>query len=333
MRRLSALILLLLTCSCTSNSNDFYFASSWDKNLIRVTPDRFDERKFVIGQIDAIDRPDLLLMGSSRLMQADSKMFSSKIQMFNAAISVGTIPDFAAIWQEIKNENKSPKYVIISLDPWVFNRNNQRNEWKSNEKLYQQFQSGHVDLTIQRIKKYASNFLRKSNEWPVTSRSEMQREESGKRGDGSTVYPESYNRPQSVLEVHTKAQRYLRGCVFSMCDWEFDEKNYQTLLSLLRDFYSRKIEVLLILPPYHPIVYRELMKKDEYKNPLMQVRDAYEKKLKSESNIAYEFCDILDPSTAGCDEGEFTDGMHYQYSCMQKIIQSCVGKFNHALLP
>lgn len=333
---LSSIFFLSLT-SCKSvpdpSPNEFHFLQNWDKNDVRLVPPKFDERKFVIAHLSVVKKIDVLFMGSSRIMEVNSDLFREDVNMFNSSISVGVIQDFAAIWQSIKNQAKVPGYFIISLDPWVFNKNNRRNEWRSNQKLYDQFLN-HVKISKWEMwKSSLFSFQKKPNDWSVVPESEMQSTQRGKRGDGSFVFERPIPRSDQDRYVLGQAQKYLQGCIFSICDWEFDENQYQVLVQLLQEIQSQGAKVLLILPPYHPFVYNKLYQAtDSYRGILPGVEQTLSIRLKNEPGVAFDFCNVLNPVTVGCRLDEFTDGMHYQQSCAEKMIKFCAGKFIDGLL-
>lgn len=332
----SYLFLLSLTfCNSipVSSSNEFYFLQNWSKDEVRIVPAKFDERKFVIAQLEAVQKINMLLMGSSRIMEVDSNLFREDVNMFNSSISVGVIQDFAAIWQGLKNQSKIPEYFIISLDPWVFNKNNRRNEWRSNQKLYDQFLN-HVKISKWEMWKHSLfSPPKKPNDWSVVPESEMKSTQRGKRGDGSFVFERPIPRSDQDRYVRGEAQKYLQGCIFSICDWEFDEHQYQVLVQLLQEIQSQGGKVLLILPPYHPLVYNKLYQaNDSYRGILPGVEQTLTTRLKKEPGLTFDFCNALNAEAIGCRLDEFTDGMHYQQSCAEKMVKFCAGKFMDGLL-
>lgn len=333
-------IAALFFISCSKETNPFGINGTWGEKEVFITVPTDDERLFVLAQMHYIPTPKILLMGSSRLMLADFAMFNKEHSLFNSSISVAVIQDMAAIWQSLKKQKKIPDYFVISLDPWIFNRNNGRTEWKSIQKQYHDFLDSYPEPCWKRYYRRLFSKFRlwttgshQMNSMNIVNESEVKPEQSGKRGDGSHVYPTDYINESDSKKIRKKVDEYLQGCVFSMCNWEFNEEVYQALVSFLRDVQAYGGNILLILPPYHPNVYKKLyVNEGQYRKALLEVENVYQSRLQSEKDLQINFCNVLDPAKTNCDQDEFIDGMHYRKSCTEKIIKACVGKYMPNLL-
>lgn len=236
------------------------------QNYVLELPESFNERKYILSHLEMIPKPDVLVLGSSRIMLIDSKMFKDNLSIFSAGVSVATIPDIIAIWQHVKNLGKIPKYLIIYIDPWVFNTNNEQQNWKINENLYKQFETG-APLSQNKISSEVNSLANYS----FIPESDLPPTREGRRVDGSLIYPADFTKIKNPIEIKKKTDEYLEGCVFCLCDWKFDENVYQMLVKLLIDIKRTGTPVLIVLPPYQHHVYKTLKKKKPYKNILAEV--------------------------------------------------------------
>ncbi len=112
---------------------------------IRIFPTNFDERSIKVSHINFIEKPDVLLLGSSRMAPVSSIFFKKDLKIFNAGLSSASFEDYIAIWQDMKQLGKNPKKVIIFMDPWLFNStaNNKATGWHFIGKYVENFYSDH----------------------------------------------------------------------------------------------------------------------------------------------------------------------------------------------
>jgi len=97
------------------------FSRELDKDEVRIYPKNFDERTAKISHLKFIDSPQILFLGSSRVLLVSSDMFDSNVKFFNGGMSTAIVEDFIAIWQTLKELKKTPSQVVIFIDPWLFN--------------------------------------------------------------------------------------------------------------------------------------------------------------------------------------------------------------------
>ena len=338
----------------TRKGGTFDFQQNWNKDEIFITPDNFDERLYVISHLKVIPKPDILLLGSSRVMLVDSQMFNKDLSIFNAGVSGASIQDYIAIWQFLKNKDKLPTYLVIFLDAWVFNKNNGQLRWQTNLELYEQF-SGSPSLktspliALKRAKRsileiadlFTWSILEKSllilrggiYQTGIVKVNKLPSEAKGKRFDGSLIYPVKLTQVPSLEEISKKSLEYTKGHIYSLYNWKFDENAYQDLTKLLKDVHEHGIRTLIVLPPYQHLTLKKLSELPDYKEALPTTKNTITTRLAKESEISFDFCNALDPVENGCAETEFMDGMHMLRICAEKVTIKCLESFNKDLLP
>ncbi|MBI5122007.1 MAG: hypothetical protein HZA67_13475 [Rhodospirillales bacterium] len=87
------------------------------------------ERENVDEYIKIMPRPDIAVLGSSRMLPISSASFPG-YRFVNLAMSNASVEDSVATYNLLFENNKLPRLVIITFEDWVFNRNNKLKEWK-----------------------------------------------------------------------------------------------------------------------------------------------------------------------------------------------------------
>ena len=78
----------------------------------------FKDRLFQEHAASIIDRPQTLILGSSRIQQIDSTICGDTT--WNAGVSSATTQDICALYQIFSEQGKLGDRVIIGIDLWTF---------------------------------------------------------------------------------------------------------------------------------------------------------------------------------------------------------------------
>ena len=101
-----------------------------------IFSNRVDERQFIKNRIIFENNEiDALIVGSSRLMQVSNKIYKRKL--LNLSVSGASLEDQITI-TEMALEKFDPEKIILGADPWLFNKFNGQNRWKSISDEYYQ---------------------------------------------------------------------------------------------------------------------------------------------------------------------------------------------------
>ena len=249
---------------------EFSLATSLEsKSHIYFT--NMNERKFIKGRLRGnLSNADVVCVGSSRLMQMNSTMIDGKL--FNFSVSGASIEDIFAISLESVAKVK-PKSIYIGLDPWIVNRNNNQERYKSISDIYE-YWFNELGSENTNIEPYLSNlkgsisrssletFLSKihtvlsqssNTSTPLNGKQEAIAKKSY---DGSHIYDSKY----SNLGNDIIYEQFNDWISYGMNDFVYDQRTELILLKLLRYLTSIDLNVSLVLSPYHPEFYKKIQK-------------------------------------------------------------------------
>jgi hypothetical protein len=223
--------------------------------------------------------PDIIALGSSRAKVLTGNDLNSD-NFRNNGVSGASLEDYLAILGMYDVSGKLPKEVIIIVDPWIFNKHNGQLGWQdvSNEANYilGKINGNHFRKTKSERKlsaifslQYALENYRKSSANIVTT-TETVKKHTGLilRSDGSIEYGiESEN--MSAAEIEGRARGYCRYPIFGLNNFDkIDEELLKNFLDTINYLKEKKINVVIVLPPYHPIVYKVFSTDKRYRNVL-----------------------------------------------------------------
>ena len=309
-----------LTVIASKNIEAFYA-----KNLSKskyIYFENMDERKFTQYRIAYEQgKVDIIVMGSSRLMQLGSNSF--KRPTLNLSVSGASVEDLVAFIPESVNKFKA-SVVYIGADPWLFNKksgqtrftsvNNMYSFWKkkiqeNNQKSILFTDSYNYQVNENWLQSVYSNFnLHKNNKIDGVAESI-----SKKANDGLHIYNKNYAN-QNLSEIR---KNFPSNLTYSMNNYEFDYKARDTYINLIKYLKEMNIEVILVLAPYHP----ELSKLMETQNPRFKKIENDFKGIASNLNIkilgSYDVAKI----SKKLNSNDFYDGMHPKGSLMNFIVK------------
>ena len=280
-------------------------------------------------------KSDVIVIGSSRSMQLRKRFFlKDEINFFNYSVSGASLEDYIAIIGTYEMMHRYiPSTIILGIDPWIFNKNNGRNSWKSLKKYYDyeinkfyKKQKNNTPITINTTKwKQLINYdytisnikslrnLTKNNKKMFYITDTIDIDDSIKENDGSIHYPYAIR--------YIKTENAKRAAISSTKGNVFSLENYKKLSNLLlfeefiKYLKSKNIKIIFFLPPYNPISYDILIK-----NPKYSIINDVEKYLidfAEKNNI--EIKGSYNPHIYNFKYTDFSDGMHGKDIVSQKI--------------
>jgi hypothetical protein len=288
----------------------------------------YDERilqKKLINKLDV--SPYVLILGSSRTMLINSTYFNDK-KVINNSVSGASIEDLIAIFQIYKTKNILPEKIILGIDPWLFNENNNQTRWQSLSKEYYRFvnksSEGKESILNDKVKQlFSLSYFQASfrnipnviigNSDPIATE-ELYNQSVTKLVDGSFAYGKRM-REASKEEVNNRAQSYISDKIYSIEDFKEISPDIIAEFELLYLMILQSdIELSFFLSPYHPIVY-EAIEKDY---PIVLQVETVILNLAKENNIKY--LGSFNPRILGIDSEGFYDGMHSKEETIKKIM-------------
>ena len=288
-----------------------------------------DERNFQSSRLSLpLRNVETLVMGSSRIMQVGAATL--KEPTLNLSVSgAGLEDDIAVIGEATKK--LSPNRVLIGVDPWLLNRLNDNDRWKSASYLYEHWLKiiSKEDSTIlnsnaffdsvrkDEINNYFSSGIARKLYKKVNFESGSLVAKNGdvddvakKSYDGFHIYNDEY---QSTTQDLMR-QDFNRLLSYQMQDFDYDSKAKYTLIKLASWLIRSNVDVYFVLSPYHPGLYSRMLESNS-----MHIEAE-----KSFRNIALELgvkvIGSYNPKIDGCVANDFYDGMHPKEACMKKVL-------------
>lgn len=281
---------------------------------------------------------DILVLGSSRTMDIGSNLFEQR-SIQNYSVSGASIEDDIALYFLYERLHGKPKEAIIGGDAWLFNLNSGQGRWKSVAKEYEygKRKLARKQEPIFRIESVDWEKYAQLISWPYFNES-INKAKKGKLSNSDGGYRLADDRSvlagnaqikcsdgsiiRSVELLKTdsepKARQYISGDVYSLEGYdELDvglEKQFKLFVAYLK---SQGIDIVLYLPPYHPIVYSYLAQNDKYQNALEA--ETFFRKVATEYGI--KVVGSYDPEQCELSSADFLDGMHMRREAVERILR------------
>ena len=285
---------------------------------IAVESTEMDERLFIKQRIIYESyKPEILIIGSSRIMQISNQISRNKI--LNLGVSGASIEDHITL-TEMSLEKFDPETIIIGLDPWLFNKFNYQVRWKSLKKEYKKSLLK-IEGKNQTTFNLSHNFENDPPKWESfleniyklinikqSSLVPSTLSNNNKRiilRDGSLIYAQNefHKLPAKLIDYST--ERY----VFSKDNYNV----YDNFLKHLLNYHKKK--VVIVLTPFHPSSYRLTIEK---KNILLETEKMFIDLAKKNS---IKVIGSFNPSKNNCKNEEFLNYIHPTKSCMSKVLR------------
>jgi len=271
--------------------------------------------------------PNVMVTGSSRTMLINSELVKDS-SMVNNSVSGASIEDIVSIYQMYKEEGLLPAKVIIGVDPWTFNENNEQERWHSIANSYYRFHNLNKDYpTNSKLDKLKQLFSFTYFQSSVTSLPKIVLGTNEPRAttnkfnatntrltDGSLIYGEQM-RDLSNEKVQDIVRESLLDDLYGLKNFDAVSTTiWNEFVKLVEDMQSHGIEVEFLLAPYHPQVYTKI--KEDY--PQVLKAEAMVKNFADKTNIT--IYGSFNPKKAGLTENYFYDGMHCKQEGIKLIL-------------
>lgn len=297
----------------------------------------YDDRLFQKYLIESFDKKmDVIAIGSSRTMQLRKSFFlNDTLNYFNHSVSGASLEDYISIIGLYKElHNRIPQTIVLGIDPWIFNENNEQTRWKTLEEFYNkslnninnniQFNENNFNLvkfkqlvnysyTLENIK-FLYNLIQ-NNEVPFYTTNTIHIDDTVKEIDGSFHYPNK-QRFQSEEDVKKLAVEYATSKVYAL--ERFTKLSNKNLFeSFLNYLVKEGVRVIIFLPPYNPVSYDIFSKKVQYQT-LFDVEE-YLIKIADEYNLT--LIGSYNPHKYNLKNSDFFDGMHANETVLSNLFK------------
>jgi hypothetical protein len=277
------------------------------------------------------NHPDAIVIGSSTSMQLRSSYIEKNRQFYNHSVSGASLEDYISIIGVYeKHHNAIPSTVILGIDPWIFNKNNNQNRWKTLRKYYNfivnkidkravvksdpasevWLQLINYDVTINNLRLYADENQDGVGFYETDN---LYIDDNIKDVDGSIYYPFSIRFPNHEKMNEEIRRDYTNHKTYALT--RFDKiSNSQLFEKFVKYLHHKNIRVIIVLPPYHPIAYDALFKDKRY-NSIWKV-EQYLRGL-SKKGI-FQLYGSFNPYESGLTYVDFFDAIHSNGDSLEK---------------
>lgn len=283
--------------------------------------------------------PDVIMIGASRSMLINSTYFRGET-FFNNSVSGATIEDLIAIVEMYREKKILPKKVIIGLEPYFLNSNNNQKRWETLELEYQTFVNRMPNNSIKKednlafkTKVFFKKFfvvkelfsfsyfkpslfeliMNKKSDPVITDK--IANRTFTKLSDGSINYDAEYREASNKM-VEEKVSDFLARDNFNFKHFDNLDISLQSKFVYLTDYLLlHNVKVEFFMPPYHPKVYEIITHEAKYRNVKKSesffVSLALKKKIK--------IIGSSDPNKFNLDRTYFYDGLHLKEKGVEKF--------------
>jgi len=304
---------------------------------------KYGPRPLKLAHITYIEPPDLVLLGSSRTMLANSHMVSPSLKFFNFSVDGAKYTDYVGFWEALNEAGKRPRYLVLVPDGYAINGRYPGGVWLNTLKYFDRF----IDKDAGPVRRGWDHLmevwyaLNESITWemfrdstkaalhvePIWDMRGITKEDAAQNavpqylGDGGiTEFP-----VKTKSEQLAQARFYgnLGAGLYStiMYPWTPNPKAIQAMDRILKDAHQKGTRVMIIIPPFHPQTFKTISTLGALSGPFAEYRSIF-KNLAAE-NPGTAFCDVMDPARLNCTEDDFVDALHMVPRCVETMIRSC----------
>jgi hypothetical protein len=281
----------------------------------------FQNERLLLGGLESVD---VVVIGSSRLMQVSSAMLGS--EALNLSVSGASLEDMFALAPSALVATGARR-ILLGADPWMIHLDSGQDRWRSLEDeasdwiLLAESETRLTDAPrpIPEERNDSSAVLRSLYERINLGADDLVASHGRpellpkKASDGSHIYDSAY-----VQQTEREKAAGFDGIIgyANMDSFAMSEKKVEQFKTLITYLRGNGVSVTLVLSPYHPELFRTL--KTQHPGFLSAER-AY-RDIATETGT--EILGSYDPVKVGCAMQDFYDGMHPDGSCMAKTIAS-----------
>lgn len=268
-------------------------------------------------------QPEVVALGSSRIMQIKRNIINEHYSFYNAGGAAGNLYEYELFLDQI---HFTPKLIIMNLDQWAFNPNYIDQRKAFNKKCFVLQETGFVykykklliDIVLGKIN-FSVLFDKDNTNIGFSGRING----SGFANDGSYYYGNYINNPSAAEDYNFKDtyDRIKNGrSRFEYCD-EADTTNLATIDTFLSKCHDRGIKVIAFLPPFAPSICEKMNNSGQY-NYMKQIYNILSPIFEKFDNcFIYDYTDM---TSMGVHNYDFIDGFHGAENIYSLIIKDIV---------
>jgi hypothetical protein len=273
---------------------------------------------------DEVCRPQVLALGSSRIMQVRRSVVNSDYSFYNAGGAIQNVQELSLF---VNGLHESPQLMLVNLDQWWFNRTYIEQDQPFSSSVYDEPKFDYYKLGQFICAFYTDLIKGKVNLWKLFSSNHIGLSaicnEDGFMADGSRyshnmiIAPEiqeDYNFKNVLERIRDGNARFQYG------DYA-DSTQVCVLENFLDQCAARHIKVVAFLPPFAPFVYQKMQETRKYGYMSRLYKNLLPVFEKYEGCSLYDFTDVTD---MGVHNYDFYDGFHGSEIIYNGIIRQMV---------
>ena len=282
------------------------------------------DKSYKFHMTDEVCRPQVLALGSSRIMQVKRSVVSPDYTFYNAGGAIQNLQELSLFIEKLQ---ETPKLLLVNLDQWWFNRAYIDEDQPFSPSVYDEptLESSKLGLMICDF--YTDLAKGKISLGKVFSSHQIGLNaicnDNGFAADGSRYQGDMIVAPEQQEDYNFKnvLERIRNG----NNRFQYADQADSTQISALEHFLSlcvsRQIKVAAFLPPFAPFVYHQMQQTGKYGymsqlyGMLHPVFDKYE------GCSVYDFTDVTD---TGAHNYDFDDGFHGSENIYNGMIREMV---------
>ena len=269
------------------------------------------DKTYKFHMTDEVECPQVLALGSSRIMQVKRSVVSPDYSFYNAGGAIQNVRELALFVSKLHD---SPQLILVNIDQWWFNRAyiaedqsfspsvyDDEPEWDMSKlgRLICDFYTDLVKGKINLTKVFGSHQIGLN---AICNENGFAADGSRYQGDmiAAPEAQEDYNFKNVLSRIRNGNQRFQYGD-------QADSSMVSAVDDFLNQCVARKIRVVAFLPPFAPYVYEKMMATGRY-GYMSQIYDLLRPLFdRHEGCSLYDFTDVTD---TGAHNYDFDDGFH-----------------------
>ena len=262
--------------------------------------------------------PDILALGTSRVLQIRSFFFNKDARFYNAGRGISRIKDIP--WFMLQIKKNKPQIIILGLDQYFFNRN-----WDDLSQVPQKRASNiHLSTFFQMYRSFLKDLVKGKIKIQNLSTDNFvgfmaKIRHQGFRSDGSYYYGDLTKHPElnedwqfkdTFDRIKKKKRRFELGK-------RVNPEAVQVLESFLAESKRKNIHVIGFLPPFAHAVWEKLLLEKEAFAYMFSIFNTI---VPIFAKYGFECHDYSDLLTVGANDSESIDGFHGSEVAYLRII-------------
>jgi len=309
-----------------------------------------DERRLQKARLEVIERPRVIVFGSSRVREISGALVhAAPGQFYNLGMSAAVVEDYIGLWSLIEERGIRPDIAVFGVDAWVFNANHEQSLWHALAPEVSRFLGGSTGRSWTRwppVQRLLSGWDQTKELLSYTvlqtslrdlERTVLRRKRRGDdllkalagdvvpdpppdgrraiRADGSVILRLSDTTPAQVRDA---VLQHVRTGPYGLVDFQWNGEAAASLERLWLDMRARGVDLVVYTPPYHPAAWEALRREPRYQAALDSTAVFLARLSKQ---VGARFFDASDPAVIPCGEAEFYDMQHATAPCLERLWQ------------